>query len=299
MSRRPLARCAVLVAALFPVVPACDSAEPADRAPVSSAAAAAAPPASPRVAPSECTVGAATQGMIRVSVAPTKDDGSPWDFGGSGPDIAVCIRGARSIRCFPGGGDSRDGLSAPECRDSYTCTFRNVPLPAGPYSIEVIDVDATEHDTIGQGSCGADATFGQARVVVRPDAEAIAAERARLAELQRQQEAEDAAFAAMSPADHLAAARTAMDTGYDAVTSRGGNGAVARRHLTAVPSAARESRPAARMLREIEQRERRAFDYAEIERRAIVAAQIAAAQAAPSSRGRRGGWGRRRRRSGW
>jgi hypothetical protein len=101
---------------------------------------------------------ASAQGVhdVMVRVDPTKASKSPWD-GVPGlaksranlnepPDIAVCIvqaEGKPNCLWKPQG---RRLLSV--CQNAFTCTFESVSLPAPPFGLLFIDIDARLHDLI-------------------------------------------------------------------------------------------------------------------------------------------------------
>jgi len=93
---------------------------------------------------------------LTVKVDPTKSNKSPWDgipgLGNSrtninsAPDIAVCVvlaEGKPQCLWRPQG---RRLLSV--CQNSFTCTFKNVSLPALPVGLLFIDIDIRLHDLI-------------------------------------------------------------------------------------------------------------------------------------------------------
>ena len=103
----------------------------------------------------EAQLAAAT---VRVDVAATKVDGSPWDALGGLPDIALCItRPGTAQRCEP-----------VQCNDILTCVFENVAWEPGS-TLTVVDADAfSGNDPIGSGVCspGPACVMGQATVTV-------------------------------------------------------------------------------------------------------------------------------------
>ncbi|MDQ3369942.1 MAG: hypothetical protein M3680_31370 [Myxococcota bacterium] len=79
---------------------------------------------------------------VRVTVRPTRDNGSPWDFGRGLPDPAIrIVQGGRTL------------ASCPEVKDQLhvTCAVM-VRLVAGdaPLRVIVVDGDSGEDDAIGE-----------------------------------------------------------------------------------------------------------------------------------------------------
>lgn len=70
-------------------------------------------------------------------------------------------------------------------------------------------------------------------------------------------EAEQAAFAAMNSKEHLAAAKTALTTGYEPKTQTGGDTLLALRHLAAIAAQTPEAPEAKQLQQEAEARRRR------------------------------------------
>lgn len=101
---------------------------------------------------------ASAQGVydLTVKADPTKASKSPWD-GVPGlaksranlnepPDIAVCIVQAEGKPQCLWKPQGRRLLSV--CQNSFSCTFENVTLPASPFGLLFIDIDARLHDLI-------------------------------------------------------------------------------------------------------------------------------------------------------
>lgn len=104
---------------------------------------------------------------VDVTVAPQKPDGKAWDAAGGAPDIALCLSSALGTRCFPNGGNIGE-ITAPQCRDSFQCTFK-ADAPPGDITVEIVDVDLAVNDPIGSGACrrGSTCRLGQATVRIR------------------------------------------------------------------------------------------------------------------------------------
>ena len=98
---------------------------------------------------------AATCFDVTVTVDERKRNGSVWDLGGAGarqPDPRIS--------------ESSTGAST-RCKDTHVCTLR-VP-GRGPFSFVITDMDLSNHDPIGQGTCRADGPcrLGSASLSIR------------------------------------------------------------------------------------------------------------------------------------
>ena len=93
---------------------------------------------------------------LTVSVDATKTNGSPWDgvpgLGNSRvnlnapPDVAVCIVQAEKKPQCIWREQGRRLLSV--CQNSRVCTFESLALPAPPFGLLFVDIDARRHDLI-------------------------------------------------------------------------------------------------------------------------------------------------------
>lgn len=93
---------------------------------------------------------------LTVNVDATKTNGSPWDGVpglGNGrinlnapPDVAVCIVQAEKKPQCIWREQGRRLLSV--CQNSRVCTFESLALPAPPFGLLFIDIDARRHDLI-------------------------------------------------------------------------------------------------------------------------------------------------------
>jgi len=107
-------------------------------------------------------------GTVKVKVKQSKVNGKAWDAFGGAPDIALCIDSSDGMKCYPDGASPRK-IENPECRDAFTCTFRNVRIPSGEFEVIVVDVDAMANDIIGEEDCTAPGKcrVGQAKVTFK------------------------------------------------------------------------------------------------------------------------------------
>lgn len=173
------------------------------------------------------TDGAPVTVSVSVQVDQQDGDGQQWDAG-EAPDVALCVVSTSGTRCYPDG--SRDGIPRrPQCQDAFLCAFPGVEFPSGSFSLRIVDVDIINNDIVGEGRCaiGARCRIGRATVQV----------------------GDETAFRAMTPAQHLAAARLAIGEGNkDAVE--------ARRQLNAIPADAAEHSEAEELLASIAREER-------------------------------------------
>jgi hypothetical protein len=95
--------------------------------------------------------------IVRIEVASTKADGSPWDALGSAPDIVLCVARPGAIeRCEPVQGNTYIGF------------FENVVWEPGS-TVRLVDADPLgANDPIGSGVCPADGdcVIGQATITI-------------------------------------------------------------------------------------------------------------------------------------
>ena len=103
---------------------------------------------------------------IEVEVQQKKTNGKAWDAFGGGPDLALCVKTPKGKKCYPDGTSEMEILE-PQCRDSFTCTFKGVYLEA-PFELTVVDVDMAANDVAGTGVCeGDECTVGLAKVTIK------------------------------------------------------------------------------------------------------------------------------------
>lgn len=102
---------------------------------------------------------------ISIEITDTKEDGSRWDRGQPNPDVAFCITDNEGkTNCTPEGRNITE-LSGIQCRNSLVC-HSFVPVPDGEFNISILDIDISNHDTIGIGNCtlGQTCKLGQATI---------------------------------------------------------------------------------------------------------------------------------------
>ena len=112
--------------------------------------------------------GGSSSATLTVKVDTTKPNGKAWDMFGGQPDIAICVDGGGSTKCYPDG-TSVVGIISPKCQDAYRCTFTGVQVPSGEFTVTVVDVDLAANDTAGLATCkkGGTCTGGAATITVR------------------------------------------------------------------------------------------------------------------------------------
>lgn len=166
---------------------------------------------------------------VAVQVQPANERGEAWDGAGDPPDIALCVIASNGTRCYPEG-TAAESVPRAQCMNATACTFPRVELPIGDITLRVVDVDLAADDLIGAGGCGlgATCTLGRARVTVE-DAQVVT-DRER-----RQQEETEARFRAMTPAQHLDAARAELAHGCPAQGESSAHLDEAGRHFGALP----------------------------------------------------------------
>jgi hypothetical protein len=107
-----------------------------------------------------------TEATFSVTVNPMDKKGGVWDKHDANghPDIGLCITTEMGKRCYPG-----DKLRKSQCPDTYKCTFSNIPIPPGKFTVRVVDVDFSNNETVGEGTCdwNKTCTIGQSEVKIR------------------------------------------------------------------------------------------------------------------------------------
>lgn len=187
--------------------------------------------------------------QVDITVDGAKANGQPWDGVRDAPDVALCITVGTQTSCFPEGRAEAEVHRA-QCQDANICRFPDLVLPPGA-RLTIVDVDVLANDVVGVGFCSPNAPcrVGAAQVLITPLSTTDAVPSTTVP---------DGAFLAMTPAQHLAAARVAMSTNYDSRSRVGGDLDTASRHVNAIPATTREARQGAAISQEIAARRLRA-----------------------------------------
>ena len=113
------------------------------------------------------SLAAAKPVQVAVQVEETKANGKTWDGFKGAPDIAICLSDGVRTWCLPDGASPKAILRA-RCQDSFSCLFNIELEPEKMYSVTVVDVDATDNDTVGSALCAVGGTCkaGQAMVLL-------------------------------------------------------------------------------------------------------------------------------------
>jgi hypothetical protein len=84
---------------------------------------------------------------VRVTIRPTRDAGTPWDFGGGLPDPKVRVEAGGKVLA-----------TCPEVKDTLVTTCHVGASAEGKVRVIVVDVDSKDDDVIGEVVLGDDAT---------------------------------------------------------------------------------------------------------------------------------------------
>jgi hypothetical protein len=118
---------------------------------------------------------------IEIKVSESKSSGESWDIDRSvidiapqsgsviksiyeKPDIAICIKNeSSSMACLT---DKVNPEITVSCQDSYSCIFDDIFIPSGQSKLVIVDLDAFEHDIIGEGYCeiNSECQLGRAKI---------------------------------------------------------------------------------------------------------------------------------------
>ena len=95
---------------------------------------------------------------VSVAAFTVKANGQSWDPFGGAPDLAICIVTPSNPTC--------DAARLGFCKDQFSCSFPT-PIPNGPFTIWVYDLDEVQNDVVGSAVC--DASGGKMRPCVTSD----------------------------------------------------------------------------------------------------------------------------------